>query len=162
MNITIKDQSDPMFIERALFTALRDSRFTFNFDYISARRFKIVDVRLKSTKAYCGNHPGACQIGGKDRRHNYLEGADWVEFNDILNDVLDELGVDARVESSVVRVRQGMERCVEYRQQQGRGRNAEWEKIGVYQNYCWKKAPVSKFPAGTPGIYERIGYNVVG
>jgi hypothetical protein len=162
MKITIKDNTHPLVVRQALMDALSSSRFTFDSESIDYRRFKIVNVRLRSSKAYCGNHPGACQIDGKDRRGSYLEGADWVEFNDMLNDVLDRLKVDARVESSVVLVRRGRERCVEYLYVQHPWRNAEWEKIGIYKDYCGKKAPMSKFPEGTPGIYGRKRYNVVG
>jgi hypothetical protein len=162
VNITIKDGHNRENVGNVIFVALSKSRFTFELEHVSQKRLKIVKVRLRSSKAYCGNHPGACQRGGKDRKGRFLEGADWVEFNDMLNDVLDKLKVDARVESSVVLVRRGRERCVEYFQQQGRGRNAEWEKTGLYADYCGQEAPPSDFPEGTPGIYERIGYNVVG
>jgi hypothetical protein len=162
MNITIKDGKNRNLIEYAIREAYATTRFSLDTDPIGPTRLKLYNVRLRSKKAYCGNHPGACQIGGKDRKHNYLEGADWVEFNDLLNDVLDKLGVNARVESSVVLVRRGRERCVEYLDQRGGGRNAEWEKIGLYADYCGKVAPPSDFPDDTPGIYERIGYNVVG
>jgi hypothetical protein len=123
-------------------------------------------VRLKESKHYCGNHPKACDLNGvKHKKAAYLEGADWVEFNDRLNGVLDRLNVSALVSSSVCNIRQGLARRIVY---DAKTRNAHawvWDKIGEaghYSNCCGGSAPRSSFPEGTPGIYEGIGYNVEG
>jgi len=51
-------------------------------------------VRLREAKLYCGQHPGECLVGPK-RRSKCLEWDDWVAFHDLVNDVLDEHGIDA-------------------------------------------------------------------
>ncbi len=53
---------------------------------------KISTVRLRRKKPYCGAHPGPC-LAVTNRPHrvcSLLEGADWVGFNGLLNDVLDK------------------------------------------------------------------------
>jgi hypothetical protein len=64
--------------------------------------FVIRNVRLSNKKPYCGNHPGECLIHpifGTTKKKNMklLEWDDWVAFHGIVNDVLDELGLDADV-----------------------------------------------------------------
>lgn len=58
-------------------------------------------IRLKSKKPYCGNHPGPCVVNPffveKKKNARFLEWDDWVSFHAAINDVLDELGVDADV-----------------------------------------------------------------
>lgn len=127
---------------------------------------KLLDVRLKTSKEYCGNHPESCEIGNpRHTKARYLEGADWVEFNDTLNDILDRLELWADVASSLCVVRRGFMRRVEYdsdpRFPKGNGRNAQWAREGVHENWCGKQAEPSWFPEGTPGQYREI-YDVVG
>lgn len=129
-------------------------------------RLKRGSIRLADAKEYCGNHPCACEIGNPKHRHGrYLEGADWVEFNDRLNNVLDAMGVSANVESAVCVVRKGMLRRIVYREgHRPLAGNYEWDKCGLpehYGNYVGREAPRSEFPEGTPGIYGDA-YNVVG
>lgn len=45
-------------------------------------------IRLRELKLYCGQHPGECELGAR-RRSRCLEWDDWVEFNGLVNDVLD-------------------------------------------------------------------------
>lgn len=57
-------------------------------------------VRLRAAKPYCGQHPGECVAGPfgfqrPKRTSRYLEWDDWVEFNNLINDVLDARGVEA-------------------------------------------------------------------
>lgn len=122
-------------------------------------------VRLRETKLYCGNHPCACELGNKeDKKYNYMEGADWVEFNDRLNDVLDANHVNADV-GDIVRIRRGTERCIEYIEDGANkrfGANYEWFKFGRYADYCGTTAPRGLFPEGTPGRHEQINYALVG
>lgn len=162
MNVTIKDDHRVQDVRNAIIAAFTNSRFSLEVEIVSAKRLKINKVRLWQKKDYCGSHPGACNIVKKHVRYNYLEGADWVEFNDTLNNTLDKIHANCRVASTVVLVRDGKKRCIKYRQQQGHGPNAEWARIGIYQDYCGKIAEPSTFPDGTPGIYDAIGYNIEG
>jgi hypothetical protein len=58
-------------------------------------------VRLNKAKEYCGQHPGECQIGPfgarEKRKSSCLEWNDWIEFNALVNDVLDAFGQPAEV-----------------------------------------------------------------
>lgn len=116
-------------------------------------------IRLKESKVYCGSHPFACDING-GCKSNFLEGADWVEFNDLINDVLDSLHVEANVQSTVCIIRKGMKRRIRY---WGRLTNSfineyTWdldEHDTYFENYCGMIAPNSEYPEGTPGLYER-------
>lgn len=146
--------------------AITNSRFTAEVINPSPRTIKILKVRVKAGKAYCGNHPYGCEIGGVDKKARFLEGADWVEFDDLLNDVLDSLNVDAKVSSSACILRKGRLRRTNY---DGNflwfGKNAVWDKNAPdydYKDYCGRVAPPSSFPEGTPGIYSKINYSVVG
>jgi len=136
---------------------LTKSRFTALVE-ISGDKVKIRNVRLKQNKDYCGNHPFTCPIrpwgNEKHKKLNYLEGADWVAFNDMVNDVLDDLGVSADVASSLVVIRKGEKRCVNYGGHLLSNKiDNEWNKEGEkYENWIGKKAERSKFPIGTPGI----------
>lgn len=121
-------------------------------------------VRLEASKLYCGNHPSACELGNKqDKKASHLEGADWVEFDDRLNDLLDAAEVSANVGDSVV-IRKGRERCIEYfnGDYPEPGRNYQWAKEGRYADYIGSIAPRALFPAGTPGRHEQTGYAVIG
>ena len=103
-----------------IFTSLTDqvrhSRFTARLE-LNNGKLSIHQIRLKASKSYCGNHPYPCPVTPFERRHRkgkWLEGADWVGFNDLINDVLDDLAVDADVGSSLVTIRKGRKRCVRY------------------------------------------------
>lgn len=128
----------------------------------------IQQVRLKEAKEYCGNHPKACERFhfGPHRKLRCLEGADWVEFNDRLNDLLDRLGVDAVVAASRSLgciIRKGTRRRIEYRADKQLS-NGTWQWNYDDPDECWgvgNKCP-SRFPDGTPGIYTPTGYSCVG
>jgi hypothetical protein len=151
---------------------LETSRFTANVSTDDTSRrdvVKIDTVRLKTSKAYCGNHPNACENGGTreeeqpHRRSRYLEGADWVEFNDLINDLLDALELDGRFESALLIMRKGRERRTHYGSTRI-GRQFQWNKdedSDEYQDFCGKLAPDSTFPDGTPGIYKN-SYSEIG
>ncbi len=88
---------------------------------------------------------------------NCLEGLDWVDFNDRLNDVLDALGISADVYSSVCNIRQGFNRRTVYNYE-SRGFQNIWLKTGDqydYMNAIGRVAPASDYPSGTPGLYTR-------
>ena len=127
------------------------------------RVIQLRGVRLHAKKHYCGNHAYDCQLvnPGRDesrrKRMAYLEGRDWVAFNDMVNDVLDRLRISAYVGSSLVTVRTGDKRCVEYFADLDFG--GEWKRLGRYESWCGRRAPRSKFPEGTPG---RRGWRMPG
>jgi len=114
-------------------------------------------IRLKSKKHYCGNHPGPCRLTG--RRHvsrNYLEGLDWCSFNDMVNDLLDRLGMEADVRSSTCWVRKGGRRRIAYGMSVGLFGHAGWQPDGDERDYLdcrLKEAPETEYPVGTPGIF---------
>lgn len=130
----------------------------------------IVDVRLSERKSYCGNHAKACErTFVKHKTNRYLEGADWVEFNDLINDVLDRLNVEAIFESNggarQMLLRRGACRRTYYGADRFAGipGNGEWvwnsiEDEEHYIDCRGKPSPHSKFPDGTPGIYAPTGY----
>jgi hypothetical protein len=158
MYVTLKQDHDIHDLKWHLWQEIQNySRFTASFEIVSDKRIRIRDVRLKDKKRYCGNHPNACDIEG-GRMGKFLEGLDWVEFNDRLNDVLDRLNLSARIFSDVCEVRDGRERRINYGSIY-RHNFFEWEKKGSpsdYEDWCGKKgAPASDYPFGTPGLYER-------
>lgn len=81
------------------------SRFTLRADCDTLRKnyhgVKVTEVRLKKAKDYCGQHPGPCVNFGfgerKHRKHKFLEGLDWVGFNQMVNDTFDRLKIDCDV-----------------------------------------------------------------
>jgi hypothetical protein len=151
--------------------AVESSRFKATFRDVSTSRsqiIKIETVRLLTAKEYCGNHPNACELphghGHRNRRTNYLEGADWVEFNDLLNDVLDKLHLAADVASSICVIRRGRQRRTRYGSRRD-GRFWQWEKTGHldqdYRDCCGLfNPPASDFPEGTPGRYKDLYHEV--
>jgi hypothetical protein len=162
MYITLKGKNDRTIESLADFIRMKinnGSRFELHIDILSARRLKMRNIRLKEKKRYCGNHPNACDIEG-GRMGRYLEGLDWVEFNDRINDILDYLDINARVYSSVCEVRAGKKRRTNY------GSHLldhlwrpvyQWDKKGEacdYEDCCGIYAPDSDYPYGTPGDYE--------
>jgi hypothetical protein len=140
--------------------SIAPSRFVCRVRVLDRRTIRLETVRLFAAKYYCGNHPGPCRPGGpRHRRRVYLEGADWVAFNDLVNDVLDRLDVSADVGSHVA-VRHGRRRRIAYHASHADPPTiAEWEPFGApsdYADHCGRRdAPPSRFPAGTPGIYSR-------
>lgn len=135
------------------------SRFTARIES-NHNKITIHNVRLKQSKHYCGNHPFACPVRPFEKPHKkliYLEGADWVAFNDMINDVLDRLFISADVRSSLVIIRKDKRRCVYYWGHLLNAFNNEWNKEGeFYEDWMGRKAPRSRFPKGTPGIPEYL------
>jgi hypothetical protein len=142
---------------------LENSRFTGELEDASTTRhyvIKIRNIRLREKKPYCGNHPAMCENTGETRRKGtWLEGADWVEFNDSLNDICDRENISADIRSSICILRKGRERRMEYGYRQVNDRFTEWnlDDEDSYENWCGKEelAPASEFPFGTPGLYLR-------
>lgn len=128
----------------------------------------IPKVRLRAPKEFCGNHPAACEVGNPHhRKGRHLEGADWVQFNDELNNILDRMNVSARVQSAQVILRKGPVRRTHYGHRYPGQGNAEWLKDSD-REWDWEDAratrphPISTFDEGTPGIYRRAGHAKVG
>lgn len=138
-------------------------------------RINISGVRLRENKVYCGNHPNACNRPefGKPRRGNWLEGADWVEFDDLVNDVCDEHYFDCDFVSrdgagKVWVLRDGRKRRVYYESAYNRGpqHNAEWvatmDEGDFEDHFGATNVPASTFPDGTPGIHTKASYAEAG
>lgn len=144
-------------IIHALENALQQSRFTAD---ICPHRSKITmhNIRLRESKPYCGNHPYPCPVNpfGFERPHRKdkrLEGADWVAFNDMINDTLDNLKILATVKSRVCLIRKGAERCVRYTGHTMNGIHYEWDyDSGCFENRIGLHKKQSSYPNGTPGI----------
>jgi hypothetical protein len=139
------------------------SRFDCSVD-VKSNGIEVRNIRLKESKLYCGSHPAECENTLiKPRKGKFLEGADWVEFNDTLNDVLDMWQVSANVKSMICIIRKDTRRRTHYGMHAesnlgGRVFN-EWnldESDEHYADYIGKSAPASTYPEGTPGLYERV------
>jgi hypothetical protein len=87
----------------------------------------VQQVRLTQAKEYCGQHPGECVVipgfQRKKKRMRYLEWDDWIQFNNLVNDVLDKGRVKAEVWSTPMEnldkgkkfwIRKGLLRRVKY------------------------------------------------
>ena len=149
-------------IVRAIHDVGLKSRFTFtNETTHDHTQIKIGNVRLRESKHYCGNHPLPCPVRMFPKKHIHslcLEGADWVAFNDMLNDVLDNLGVSANVASSLVTIRKGDKRCTRYDPYVlNNGIDNEWVRDShCFENFIGRQAERSEYPNGTPGIPEYL------
>lgn len=160
----IKSGQAPNEIAWKIQTAIaQGGRFTARVEH-HRNKVTIHDVRLTYKKDYCGNHPLPCPVRPgphkKHKRLDYLEGADWVGFNDLLNDVLDSLGVVCDAGSSLVIIRKSGERCTYYdAQATPNGIDNEWLKdSGQFENHIGTNAPVSAaYPEGTPGFATAQG-----
>lgn len=162
MKISIKNNSfDPpslaLHIQRYIDNT---SRFTAEVSLVGKTVIKIRNIRLRESRKYCGNHPNECEFPGAPlRKAKYLEGADWVDFNDMINDICDALAVDANIATAVCKVRKNKQRRVYYGSYM-RGHFWQWnmdEPDEYYENWVHRPAPDSQYPFGTPGVYERNG-----
>jgi hypothetical protein len=143
---------------------LKQSRFNARIEMSRKddRELEIKYVRLKRRKEYCGQHPGPCAGDGRQqiRTATYLEGADWVGFNDMLNDLFDEKEWEADIWSfgqefrGKMRIRCGRLRRVHYGASGPYGHMA-WDAYGMendFEDWCGRQAPVSRYPEDTPGL----------
>lgn len=164
---------------------LEASRFTAEVTLAHHYRWKYVvrvdNVRLRRRKDYCGQHPNECVVNPffpkPHRSGRWLEGADFVGFNDGLNDLLDQLGVDADVWSfnreagkltpaGLVTgghryfIRKGRCRRLDYDSDwqdvpgAGTGGFFYWVLDGTFEDYVGREAPRSSYPEGTPGLAD--------
>lgn len=126
---------------------------------------KVSCVRLKRKKPYCGAHPGPClNTFRKHKNATWLEGLDWVGFNALVNDLLDELNAECDFFSynreSLVggryHIRLGRRRRVGYPFSY-RGNFAHWTQGDLekdFEDHCGKPHPEVPWhikDAGTPG-----------
>jgi hypothetical protein len=158
--------SDVQTIASRIRLALSQSRFNADVSTPSSRCVEIRTVRQNEKKDYCGHHPFACPVRpGPHKPHKhlpFLEGADWVAFNDMLNDCLDSLNVSANAGSSLCIIRKGYLRRAEYSGHTlGNGIDSEWNRdSSVYVRGRDLKAPKpSEYPLDTPGLdyWQRSG-----
>lgn len=148
-------------IAGALQRKLAQSRFSARVE-VHRKNVSIHDIRLHKKKDYCGNHPLPCPVRPFPKPHMrlpYLEGADWVGFNDMVNDVLDSLGVVCNVGSKLVNIRREGKRCTRYDAQGApNGIDNEWQKdSGQYVDNLLGKPMKASYPKGTPGFAEWQG-----
>jgi hypothetical protein len=133
---------------------------------------KISTVRLKKKKDYCGQHPNACVVNPfigpkKHKITSYLEGTDWVAFNDMLNDLCDEHSIEADIWSESIefvgkmRIRKGQLRLHTYRsapQSNGFVEFWHWDTNNPSCDYSNRFGQLTRersdYPNGTPGIPE--------
>jgi hypothetical protein len=153
MLIRCKTWEDAQAAIHAVSQHLRQSRFRADLDLKwTGRRYLVVisTVRLLTPKGYCGNHAGPCRLTGrKHYSRSFLEGLDWVSFDDMLNDALDSINHDGDVKSSLCLIRKGKCRRMDYFGQDG----GEFDYSGdQYEDWCGKQAPPSEYHWGTPGI----------
>lgn len=128
---------------------------------------RIERVRRWRSSHYCGQHPNECLnlFPRTQKKGRLLEGADWVAFNDGLNDLLDWLGEAADVWSynreargNRFYLRQGRKRRLSYSSEEvwqgARFLGYAWSdsREDAYEDWCGRVgAPRSKYPDGTPG-----------
>lgn len=93
---------EPLRLRKLLLKEVEKSRFTVRADleHLSKTQpgVKVTEVRLRNAKHFCGQHPGPCPVlfGGPrpHRKHKFLEGLDWVGFNQMFNDLMDRKKID--------------------------------------------------------------------
>jgi hypothetical protein len=130
---------------------------------------KILGVRLRRKKPYCGQHAGPCQVTFVQKKHKttaYLEGADWVAFNDMLNDLCDRFKIECTIWSEResdgrLYLRVGRKRCNAYFASMRYGflwdgkQDLEDDRYFNDTHFGVRTpAPRSEYEDGTPGIPE--------
>ena len=123
-------------------------------------------IRMKRKKPYCGQHAGPCQARFSWRKHpvmSLLEGADWIGWNAMLNDIFDAAGMSVDIWSRSKEggldgsgrffVRKGRRRRMIYDGEETRG-VFHWAVAteADFEDYCGETPPETSYPAGTPGI----------
>lgn len=174
MHIRFTNRNDGTFTDfwRSFDHFRNSDRFTFDIVPGKGAQMKLSKVRLKNPKAYCGNHAKACEgLGETHTRRTFLEGADWIDFHDRLNDLLDNIGASASVSNTAIITRKGTRRRVRYEANSFRGTRGApnfewvWDKDGPddhFQDCTHAISQPAWFPEGTPGIYSKLSYNEVG
>lgn len=117
-------------------------------------KLRIYAVRLKTGKYYHGAGPvpqkpmerrGWGKGSYKPHKLCFLEGADWIEFNDLLNDFCDELGLCADIFSRVCSIRRGWFRRVIYRSIVEKG-IVLWERFPPPEHFMGVTSTNGPFP----------------
>lgn len=118
-------------------------------------KMRIHNIRLKRNKPYHGpsptprrpmkRTPWGRRGNEKIARMGFLEGADWVEFNDLLNDFCDEQGLCANVFSSVCMIRRGWFRRISYNVVNEKG-HMIWERFAPPEHYMAMDSRTGPFP----------------
>lgn len=183
MKHTENEGINPYDVVDALNLHFADTRFKVNVELRQNNSrsawIHLTGVRLKPEhkKSWCGNHAESCSIqgirkgdgtflpAGREMKSSaLLEGLDWVDFNDQVNDVLDKLNANAEGRSTYAPVlwRNGKRRRIRYTSNKLENLyrvEYEWEEVGDwddYEDWCGREgAPASEYPHGTPGIYSR-------
>lgn len=152
--------------------AVEKSRFTVqDWDLCKFRNWtpalKVRGVRLRKKKDYCGQHPGPCLnlFPRPHRKGTWLEGADWIGFNNMVNDLFDRRHYSVNVFSfnreahgGKYHIRRGKHRrvCYDMRTEYtsfGRPFSLwEEETAADFLNCCGMPPHPSRFPDDTPGI----------
>jgi len=152
--ISLKDKSRIDEVCSEIVRVKETSRFNFGIERIKGRiklgGKGVAGVRLKESKDYCGAHAGPCKFTGiqeKHRKLKFLEGADWVAFNDMVNDILDRMGIEANVASSVCVIRKGLLRRTNY----GSFGHGDFKKDEDAYAIVTSGKFKSSYPVGTPG-----------
>ena len=175
---------DPYVLASDLRQLANSSRFSFEVVLPRSasynQRIELKSIRLKTSKEYCGSHPGACELAFRQHKNRkYLEGADWVQFNDMLNIYMDANQISCVIWSNPVerqnsqrgerlRIRIGMHRRINYDMRPSEGPffgNATWELNGEIKDFVIADKNLtcySAFPEGTPGIHVGLNYSCVG
>lgn len=140
----------------------------------SGVRIKGVRLIPSERKHFCGNHPGPCALSGHrpEKRHLYLEGADWVAFNDHLNDILDRMNYSCWVFSRPLEmtkplwIRIGRKRRVTYFSEPSRAAllgfraNDVWQpgdEQSDFEDWCGKTCPPrAELADSTPGFNRLV------
>ena len=153
--ITLKDKSRIHEVFKEICKVKETSRFNFGMEIIKGRiklgGKGVTGIRLKEAKDYCGAHAGPCKFTGIKEKHKkmkFLEGADWVAFNDMINDILDRMGIEANVASSVCVIRKGLLRRTNY----GSWGNGDFKKDEDAYAIVTSGKFKSNYPNGTPGV----------
>ena len=118
-------------------------------------KIEFTQIRLAEAKEYCGNHPGECFVNPfvgeqKKRKSRCLEWVDWVRFNNLLNDILNEMKMEANIWSrppekmdkgSIFWIRRNNQRRVIYDWEE------VWDRGGNRPSLIWNHGTPDQFGA---------------
>lgn len=200
MDILVHDEKpNAGLLEDVFQRVIRASRFTadvYSMDPNSVKGsirggvLKILNVRVKGpSRVDCESHPGECVVipnffgfEPKRKKSRFLEGSDWVEFDDLLSSICDHMGASATIYSwnrdtdkpGRLYIRKKRERRIVY------DCHEVWRNLPFLGNTligrAWNnnapaehfmdcigiEAPLSSFIEGTPGSYDpKNGYTAI-
>ena len=151
-------------VRDALLQALDDNAFRASVS-LGTRGGDLTYVRRTRYHEYCGSHPMACEIRGRfgqrRQRAMLLEGGDWIQFNDLVNDIFDRYMIDADVglwTGRGINIRLNTSRRINYRAYLASdfgGLQYEWSELGLpsdYEDWTGRQAPRATGPGGTPNL----------